>query len=172
MKKALRFFVHHKILTAFLSIILIMVIISQFVAIRLIGVTNIALDRRQMRHVNRIVVETFYGTTIIENRRLVADIVSATMVANDWPVCVGGFNWYTATFRLYRDSTLVRDMELEFKHYQMRVYFPSRYHIFFVGGWVYHAIQEHGGVVMLCRELVDRIQVYLQADGNRLHPFV
>ena len=168
MKRIINFFGRHKKLAVFLGIVLILVIVfTQFAAIRFGNIPSMALDRWQMARVNRIEVETIYGTTIIEDRQLIADIVAATMVARDWAQCAAGFSWGTAVFRLYRDDNLVRDMEFELKHYQMRVYFPSRRHFFFYRG-VRASLQEYGGVVIPPRDLKGRIHHYLLSDGNRL----
>ena len=168
MKKILHFFARHKIITMFLIITLILIIaFTQFVSMLFGNIPSMTLDKWQMRRVNRIEVETSYGTTIIEDQKLIADIVAATMVADDWAQCSLGFSWETVTFRLYRNDTLVRDMEFEFKHYQMRVYFPGRLHFFFYGG-VRRSLQKYGGIVILPRELKGRIHRYLQLDNNRL----
>ena len=161
----------HKIFAAFLGIALILVIVfTQLVAIRFGNIPSMTLDRWQMGRVNRIEVETVYGTTIIKDRQLIADFVAATMVARDWAQCAAGFSSGTASFRLYRGYNLVRDMEFEFKHYQIRVYFPGRNHFFFYGGMaaVGNELQEFGGIVILPRELMGRIHRYLQSDDNRL----
>lgn len=171
LKKFLNFFARRKGLVAFLVIILIIVTVFQFIAFSCVNVCSLTLDRWQMGRVNRIEVETRYGTTVIQDRRLIADIVSATVVATDWVQCHGSFGWYgNPLFRLYRNDTLVREMELEIKHYQMRVYFPGRPHFFFTNSdSMQHQFDRYGGVVPLRRDLVGRIQQYLQADGNRLH---
>ena len=171
MKIILHYFANHKIFTAFLGIALILAIVfTQFIAIHIGNIPSIALDRWQMERVNRIDVETIYGTTIIKDRQLIADFVAATMVARDWAQCSAGFSSGTVSFRLYRNSNFVRDMEFEFKHYQIRVYFPSQSHFFFFGqaASVGNSLQEFGGVVILPRELKGRIHQYLQSDGNRL----
>ena len=156
--------------TAFLSFVLILIIVfTQFVAIRFGNIPSMTLDKWHMERVNRIEVETQYGTTIIEDRLLISDIAAATMVANDWAQCTAGFTGETVAFRLFRNNMLVRDMEFEFKHYQIRVYFPGKRHFFFFGrvSGVSDALQEYGGVVILPRELKGRIHHYLQSNGNR-----
>ena len=171
MNKIKHFFIHHKKLTIFIGISLFMVIFfTQFAAIRMGNVPSMVLDRWQMERVNRIEVETCYGTTIINERQLIADFVAATIVANDWAQCAAGFSSGTVFFRLYRNDNLVRDMEFEFKHYQTRVYFPSRNHFFFSAGMagVRYSLNEFGGVVILPRELKGRIHQYLLSNDNRL----
>jgi len=164
MKKILNFLARHKVLTIML---IAFFIARQFVAISLLGnIPTVTFDRWHMNRVNRIEVETSHGTTIINDQRLINSIVSATMTAQDLPQCLGTFGWNTAVFRLYRNNVLIRDMELEFKHYQMRVYFPSQRHWLF--GYSREAFQTYGGVIPLSRELITKIDLYLQGNGNSL----
>jgi len=164
MKKILHFLARHKVLTIML---LAFFIVRQFVAISFDNVLTVTLDRWQMNRVNRIEVETSHGTTTIQDQRLINNFVSATMTAQDLPQCLGGFGWGTVVFRLYRNNILVRDMEFEFKHYQIRVYFPSQRHWLLLG-YSRESFQASGGVVFPSRELMTKIDHYLQNNGNSL----
>ena len=157
---------------ASLVIIAVCMIAIQFVAINLpIGnepnlIGSITFDRRQMNRVNRIEVVTPIGTTIIEERRLIREIVNTTMVADRTFICA----MFGETFiRLYRNDTLVREMEFDVKHNQVRVYRPSSRHWFF-GGNIRAVYMEHdgGGLIELSNELIERIERYLHADENSL----
>jgi len=171
-KQLLRFFANNKILTATIAVVLalqiaLLIILTQFTVVSWDNVLTIIFDKRQMNQVNRIEVETVYGVTVINDQGLIADFVAATMTANNSPQCWTGFYWPTAAFRLYQNDRLVRDMELEFKHYQVRVYFPSARH-WLILGYSHSFFREHGGVIILSHDLRERVNAYLKADDNRL----
>jgi len=174
-KKMLRFYSKHKIFAG-VSVFVMVIVILRIVTLPFIAVyfplfpmplgdaASITFDKWQMDRVNIIKIETPNGITVIEDKKLIRDIVKRTMVADSVGVCVVGFN-ESVFFRLYRDNVLVRNMEFESKHDQVRVYsVGSKHWVFFTLGL---GVSE-GSLVALPRELVERIESYLSEDGNSL----
>ena len=161
-----RFFARHKVYAGVIIIILLLILIRiislPFVAINIpIGrvaqsIGSIAFDKWQMDRVNRIEIKEFTETIeTIYDEEFIHDFISHTMVARS-----AGFNsvFGRYTILLYRDDTLVREMDISELGTVVRVYHQSPRHWFFwTSRWLSHCSCCGGGLVELPRHLNDEI---------------
>ncbi|MCL2213095.1 MAG: hypothetical protein FWB93_04625 [Oscillospiraceae bacterium] len=165
-RKIKRFFFKYKFLSCILVAMLLIAVLSQFIAIGLpgdsAGIMSISFDRWNMRRVNRIEV-TFADSDVVAQikcRELIRSFVRETTTA-----CTAGLNnWGQNTFHLYRDDTLVRRMIGGFGHQMIIVNYShtGRFLFLFDG----RCIARNGGAqTIISCELLNEISYYLYNKG-------
>ena len=167
--KIFQFSKKHKMLT-FLTILIFLIFIlclslSPFIAVNIPhpNITqscfSIALDKREMNTVNKIVIETANGKTEITDKSLIKKIVKRTMVAesSSFRAKFGENHLY-----LYSEDNLIRKMRQATgeKYAIIEVYEKDSNHLFPFQSVI------NEGVVIFSAELLEEIKRVLQADGN------
>jgi len=163
------FMSQHKVSAAIMAIVIFYTaFISPYIAIGMPGshstggaslFLSIVLDKKEMKSVDRVVIQTAIKETEITNRKLIRMLVSETMTATD----SGSNTFFRDNYiRLYHGDELVREMRQGSSSYlaSVMVYKNDNKHFNILGS------EEGWSGVMLSPKLLKRIEKALLEDGN------